>query len=63
MNEFLDRRLPLRLPLENPPWEIHYFENYSESESAMVLLAHHSMGDGLSAQFSMMFTSDEDYTE
>jgi hypothetical protein len=57
---FLDRNINRRIPKEKAPWEFRFFENYGNEESAVILIAHHSMGDGMSAQFSFLFSSDDD---
>lgn len=46
---YVDKVLPRRIPWTGPSWEIHYVEKFNENESAMVLVAQHSLGDGLSA--------------
>jgi Wax ester synthase-like Acyl-CoA acyltransferase domain len=61
---FLDRNLTKRLDINKPLWEVHYFENYGgekSNESLLILICHHSIGDGLSAQSALMCCSDEDY--
>lgn len=57
--EFTDRHINVRIPRRVPQWEMHFFENYGNNESAVILIAHHSLGDGLSAQFSFLYSSDE----
>ncbi|TNV79435.1 hypothetical protein FGO68_gene2470 [Halteria grandinella] len=56
---FLDPKINQRLQKDSLPWEMHYFEHFGQQESAVVLIAHHSMGDGLSAQFMLLFSSDD----
>ena len=58
---FLDRNLTKRLEYNRPLWEIHFFPDYGINESVMILISHHSLGDGLSAQMALMCISDEGY--
>lgn len=59
---FLDRNLTKRLDYNKPLWEIHFFPNIgSGNESVMILICHHSIGDGLSAQMALMCASDDGY--
>ena len=59
--KFLDRVLPERLNVDKPPWIVYIFPNYSQDESAMIFIGHHMMGDGLSAQYAWLCSSDEEF--
>ena len=46
--KFMEFVLPPRISLEKPPWEVHVFPDYNDTESAVILKIHHSIVDGLS---------------
>ncbi|CDW75466.1 ws dgat mgat [Stylonychia lemnae] len=56
--KFMEFILPSRICLQKPPWEVHVFPDYNDTESAVILKIHHSIGDGLSGQFAALTSSD-----
>jgi len=47
------------IPLHKTQWELHFVENYSSTESAIIWKSHHVLGDGVSGQFCFLALSDE----
>jgi hypothetical protein len=48
-----------KLPLDDVQWRLYLVEDYSETESVIIIKVHHSMSDGLGLMLSLNAMTDK----
>ena len=59
LGDFLAANVNIPLPLDQPQWRMWIYENYSETESAIMFKEHHVMADGLGILEIILTICDE----
>ena len=59
--EYCQQQISIKIPLDRPQWEMNYVENYSDSQSLLILKFHHAFSDGAGILNSMLFANKTEH--